>query len=176
MAPKMIDMKCGHCGKTFQMLKKEHTRQTKRGRDVFFCSTSCSGHVAGMIGLNSVDRKNVYNIAPHCANRLDEYSQYREYIRRMKRRHRKKNIDFDIDIEYLKDVFEAQGGKCVVTGVDLIHASNINKNYMASVDRIDSSKGYVRGNIRFVSATVNYAKSDQTEEQLQEFLEIIRRG
>lgn len=54
----------------------------------------------------------------------------------------------------------------------LLH--HLNKNFMASVDRIDSTRGYFRDNVRFVSATVNYAKNDQTEEQFQEFLDIIR--
>jgi hypothetical protein len=41
---------------------------------------------------------------------------------------------------------------------------------MASLDRIDSSKGYVKGNVQFVSAILNYAKLDMKEEEFREGL------
>jgi hypothetical protein len=35
-----------------------------------------------------------------------------------------------------------------------------------SLDRIDSSKGYVKGNLRFVSDRANRMKSDMTDQEL----------
>jgi hypothetical protein len=42
-----------------------------------------------------------------------------------------------------------------------------------SLDRIDSSLGYVRGNVRIISLRANRMKSDSTVEELQEFAEGI---
>lgn len=39
----------------------------------------------------------------------------------------------------------------------------------ASLDRIDNTKGYVRGNVRFISVTANYARGILTDEQLVAF-------
>jgi hypothetical protein len=42
--------------------------------------------------------------------------------------------------------------------------------YTASVDRVDSSRGYVKGNVVFVISAVNTMKNDLSE---KEFLSII---
>jgi len=174
--PKQKEMVCKHCGKTFTMLLKEYNRQTKRGRSNFYCSLNCSGadSKALKIMMSLPQHPKVLERQRRGMKWGDEFSDYKEYIRKAKRRQKKFGFDVDIDVKYLKELFESQNGKCAVTGVELIHGSNINKNFMASVDRIDSSLGYIRGNVRFVSLTVNYAKNDQTEECLQEFIDIIR--
>lgn len=41
--------------------------------------------------------------------------------------------------------------------------------YQASLDRIDSSKGYIEGNVEFVCLAVNYAKNGFSKEQMIEF-------
>lgn len=41
--------------------------------------------------------------------------------------------------------------------------------YQASLDRIDSSRGYVKGNVEFVCLAVNFAKSTFSKEQMLEF-------
>jgi myo-inositol catabolism protein IolC len=44
---------------------------------------------------------------------------------------------------------------------------------MASLDRVDSTKGYIVGNIQFISAAANMAKNNMTHEQMIEFCKII---
>ena len=46
----------------------------------------------------------------------------------------------------------------------------------ASLDRIDSSLGYIPGNVQFVSVIANYAKRDFQEEELFEFCEAVVRN
>lgn len=69
----------------------------------------------------------------------------------------KRNIEFDVSIEYLYDLYKKQEGKCALTGLDLILTSN-NINNTASVDRIDSYKGYIEGNLQWVHKDVNIMK------------------
>jgi hypothetical protein len=40
---------------------------------------------------------------------------------------------------------------------------------LASLDRIDSSKGYIKGNIQFVSVIANYAKNEMTHDEMLYF-------
>lgn len=46
--------------------------------------------------------------------------------------------------EYLRELYEKGEGKCAITGVK-ISGEGLNK---ASLDRIDSNKGYIKGNVQ----------------------------
>ena len=83
---------------------------------------------------------------------------------------RKGRVDeINIDLDYLLKLNASQENKCVYSGNQLSwKANDINT---CSLDRIDSSKGYIKGNVQFVSKTVNQAKSDLTE---QEFLKLVQ--
>lgn len=45
---------------------------------------------------------------------------------------------------------------------------------MPSVDRIDSTLGYVSGNIQFVSCALNLAKSTMSNDDALELIRLIR--
>lgn len=65
--------------------------------------------------------------------------------------------------EYAWDLFQKQNKKCSLSGLELI-ISNDNKLNTASLDRIDSSKGYVEGNIQWVHKHINIMKNIYTQE------------
>lgn len=74
---------------------------------------------------------------------------------------RKQNLGFDIDLMYLLELFDAQGGKCALTGVQMTYVAGSGKVATnISIDRIDSSKGYVRDNVQFVCDVVNRMKQE----------------
>ena len=61
---------------------------------------------------------------------------------KLKRSAEKRNIEFSVSLEYLWNLFKSQDQICVITG------DYINSIDDASLDRIDSTKGYVEGNIQ----------------------------
>ncbi len=73
-----------------------------------------------------------------------------------------RNLQFNVTIEYLWDLFLKQNKKCALTGWDIHFPPSYkeNSNKTASPDRIDSSKGYIEGNIQWVHQDVNYMKSN----------------
>lgn len=79
-----------------------------------------------------------------------------------KARLRTKEFDPEVDWEYLFDLWSDQNGLCVYSGLPL--SVEANHPHTISLDRIDSSKGYVRGNLQLVSATVNRMKQEFSEE------------
>lgn len=82
----------------------------------------------------------------------------------------KRNIVFDVSIEYLWELFLRQNKKCALSGVDITISSNIvnsNVDYAnttASLDRKNSSLGYTEDNVQWVHKTINYIKRDLTDE------------
>lgn len=54
---------------------------------------------------------------------------------------------------------------CPVFGTPFIR----NTKFAASVDRIDNTKGYIRGNIQVISRLANSMKNNATQEQLEKF-------
>jgi hypothetical protein len=92
---------------------------------------------------------------------------------------KKRNIELDIKIEDLWNLFLKQNKKCVLSNVDLIldvfyrkKRYNLKDNeYFASLDRINNKLGYNINNIRFVAREINLMKWKFTEEK---FLFLIK--
>jgi hypothetical protein len=83
---------------------------------------------------------------------------------------RSKNIEFNVTIEYLWGLFLKQNRKCAYTGVEICFGTlaqvrnKENREQIASLDRIDSDKGYVEGNVQWVHKKLNLMKQDLKEE------------
>lgn len=83
---------------------------------------------------------------------------------------RKQHLGFNIDIFYLLDLYKKQEGKCAISGVDMTYIAGVGRVLTnISIDRIDSSLGYVKGNVQFVCDVVNRMKSDLSTEQLYQW-------
>lgn len=81
----------------------------------------------------------------------------------------KSNIEIDKD--YLLELFIKQNNKCALTHIefDLNLYKNKQENpFRPSMDRIDSSKGYTKDNIRLVCVAVNFALNEFGEETFKQ--------
>lgn len=82
---------------------------------------------------------------------------------------KKRNIKFDLTMEYVWDIFKKQKEICALSGIPLIFAKTKDEHATggtsASLDRIDSSKGYIEGNVQWVHKWVNLIKNDFTTEE-----------
>ena len=88
------------------------------------------------------------------------------YWHRIKQGARNRNLELAITIESIWALFIKQGKKCALSGMNLTMCSSdtkIRKDLKlqtASLDRIDSSKGYISGNIQWVHKDINAIKMD----------------
>ncbi len=83
----------------------------------------------------------------------------------------KRSIDFKISIEYAWSIFEEQNKKCSLSGLPIeFETRKIRKKdkYIASLDRIDNSKGYIKGNVQWVIKEINYMKNTLNEDKFIE--------
>lgn len=67
---------------------------------------------------------------------------------------------------------------CPVLGIELIYRGGVGSGYHAnspSLDRIKPSLGYVKGNVRVISARANLLKNDASVEELERVLDDLRK-
>ena len=81
--------------------------------------------------------------------------RWRHFVRTAMRR----NKEFKITSEFAWNLYTTQSGKCALSGVSIafpkFHRDNAGT---ASLDRIDSSIGYIAGNVQWVHKDVNMMK------------------
>jgi len=74
-------------------------------------------------------------------------------------RARHSNLEFNLTIEFLWELFLKQDRKCALTGVPIKFPKQGERSKgTASLDRIDSSKGYFPENVRWTHKTINLMK------------------
>jgi hypothetical protein len=88
---------------------------------------------------------------------------------------RQRNLEIMITIDYIWNLFEEQGGKCALSGLELrFNLPGENRNTRtASLDRIDSSKGYIEGNVQWVHRQINKMKMDLDESEFVDFCKAV---
>ena len=93
---------------------------------------------------------------------------------------RVRNIEVSITMEDVLDLLEKQDYKCALSGIPLIMSKTFSKDRTkqvssttASLDRIDSSKGYVLENVQWVHKDINNIKQDYTVEELIQYCKLI---
>ena len=147
-AKKYIEVICNHCGSKIQKELKEYTRQTNKRNFNFFCDLTCAAKTL----------------------RRDDLTPFRIFIESGKKHSKKRGYKYEITVEFLKSLWEQQKGICPYTGKQMI-LSERGKHHLtsASLDRIDSSKGYSESNVEFVCLFVNLGKNGFTKDQVKEF-------
>jgi hypothetical protein len=87
-----------------------------------------------------------------------------------------RGVPFDISIDYAWGVFQQQGGRCALTGMELTFGryrpigreytrSNRPRLGSASLDRIDSTMGYSPGNVQWIHKEVNRMKGTLSDDE-----------
>jgi hypothetical protein len=137
---------CTHCGEEFLLLTKKRK----------FCSRNCySNYYSTSVKRQIWEDKNLLT----------------KMVYRIKHRAKKLGIEFDIEPGDL-EVPEV----CPVLGIPIMF--NRGKGYSPtspSVDRINPNKGYIKSNVRVISARANLLKSNATVEELTKVLEDIKK-
>lgn len=150
-----VTLKCSKCDLFFEKQTKEVRRQTNKNPDYkFYCSLNCANA------------------------KLDEFSAFRWFLSTAKKNAKNKHIQFDLTLDYVQSLWKNQNGKCAYTQIPMLLFSTTNqrtfKPSAASLDRIDATKGYVSGNVRFVCLSINYAKNRFSEQDFLDFLKVLR--
>jgi uncharacterized protein (DUF779 family) len=149
----------------------------------WWCQCDCGREVL----MRSVNVRNPNNKSCGChRNKLGSSSNaFRgcgaigsSFLSYIKTRAKYKSIEIgpDLTVEYLSSLFESQSGCCALSGQVLYPPDNYKVGWKIktnmSLDRIDSSEGYIVGNVQWVTKQVNFMKQSYTQD---EFISVCKK-
>lgn len=89
----------------------------------------------------------------------------------------RKPLELTITKEYAWNLFLLQNRKCVLSGIELKFPERFkDKSWTASLDRIDSDKGYIEGNVQWVHKDINIMKNKYTNEYFINMCKLVAGG
>ena len=80
-----------------------------------------------------------------------------------------RNLDFEIDYEFVKKLWKIQKGLCYYTKVPMKLTARQKNPYQVSIDRIDSGLSYTKENTVLCCQAINYMKNDYSLEDFNLF-------
>lgn len=91
----------------------------------------------------------------------------KDFYNSYERSARQRGLKFSVTMKYMWELFQEQDGRCALTGWPLkfSYRNKDRSTQTASLDRIDSTKGYVRGNLQWVHRRVNIIKSNMPNDE-----------
>ncbi len=117
--------------------------------------------------------RNMQDRCVKCTRLKNSYEEIRKsYWEQIIRSAKDRNLDFSIDQEYVWELYLKQNKKCVFTGIDLFFSNNsITSNSNLSLDRIDSSEGYIKNNVQWIYKPLNTMKMNLSQ---KEFIKLCK--
>jgi len=98
-------------------------------------------------------------------------THWKRILRNAKRSN--KQLLVEITVEYAWELFLLQNRRCTLSGMPLKFGSYYSEETTASLDRIDSGKGYLVGNVQWLHKTINKMKQNMTDSDFLDFCRTV---
>jgi hypothetical protein len=138
-------------------------REVRRAKNPRTCCSFCSRSEAG--------KKRMSN--PSTWKKVGKHSGVGDltltHVCSLKANATKRNIEWALSADYLWDLLVKSNHKCALSGLDISLGKLLDSKVdyhmkTASLDRIDNSKGYVKGNVQWLHKHVNIMKNIHSED------------
>lgn len=160
-------LRCVKPGEKYDKLTVLEYIDNKTNKKMVKCICDCGNNKIIRPELLLTNKTNNCGCSPR-----GNYGGYKDisgvFFYRLKSNAKKRNIKYELSEEYLWKLFEKQSGLCALTGQKLSF-----KPKTASVDRIDSKLGYIKGNVQWVHKHVNIMKRSLTNEEFINFCKMV---
>lgn len=128
------------------------------------CNT-CGEENPEMFSKNSYTRcKKCKSNIHKCPNNISE-----KLYKHSKKSAKSRNLEYELDQNYIEELLTKQNRCCFYTGIKLSDDYKDKTTY-PTIDRIDSSKGYIKGNVCICTWTCNIMKNTMTTEQFKDII------
>ena len=101
------------------------------------------------------------------------------YYNSLKSKAKARKISFDITLEEIKELFKKQDGRCGITNLPIVpktYKTRKKEMWTASLDRIDSKKGYTIKNVQWVHKEINMLKGKLPKEKFIDLCNLVVNG
>ncbi len=166
------------------------SRYTKDGRAHWICSCVCGSELSRREDYLTSYRHNIHSCGCHHPRKDSNVWKGKnsflykgagnlngQYFSEIRCRAKRNNLEFNITIDYAWCLFLEQQGLCALTGLPLNFESCRDKKkgiqQSASLDRKDSTKGYVPDNIQWIHKDVNRMKNHYSQERFIEICKLV---
>lgn len=95
------------------------------------------------------------------------------FIKNKINRCKNSGIAFELDLDYCLDMWNNQNGLCFYTDIPMTFGKKL---FSASLDRIDSSLGYVDGNVVWCCIGINYCKNNSPIDEFKTSHTLMRKA
>lgn len=82
--------------------------------------------------------------------------------------------EFDLDAEFILELFEKQGRRCYWFGIEMIPSVLTRDPLRPSIDRLDPTRGYTRDNVVLTCLFANLGRSIMPEDRMRSFVAKLR--
>lgn len=167
--------KCVKCTKDFELLNFYSSIRMKDKLDSY-CKACRYEHTKSRSKITRAQRKEKMLNSPEyrakelLLKRLSfERTIHQVMLTRTKNRALKKGYEFNLEkVDIVIPEY------CPILGVKIIIGNKKSYANSPSIDRIDNSKGYIKGNIQIISMKANTMKNSATNEELHKFANWIK--
>lgn len=137
------------------------------------CPTCCKKKPVAAFGKNASKRDGLNYQCKECVMHYQKANpikvQTAQMVGHARRRAKRKHLEFNIDNEYVRSLVV---NDCPILGIPLdwsVWKGNRQggTDHSPSLDRIDPTKGYVKGNVWIISYRANTIKNNATHEELK---------
>ena len=134
-------------------------------------------------GWKASDNSIRYSLCRPCeslrASKSYRKSPFAQMFYLTKKRSEQKGFEFDLDRDFIKNLYANMPERCPILGIKLERAPVGSKKYQLdtspSLDRINSKKGYTKDNVKIISNLANRIKQDATVDQIEKVWKYLKK-
>lgn len=155
----------------FSHSQRQSEGKSKATRIYYKCRCDCGKYVTVLGG--NLSKGNTTSCRCDWTGRYEELTGV--FLGQIARSAQVRGLPFKVSPSYLWELLQKQKWRCALTGWRLTLPKHSVKG-TASLDRIDSSRGYVKGNVQWLHKDVNISKQDYTQSYFKKLCRAVTKG
>lgn len=160
--------KCLNCGKEWEVQVKSSTSPSRKQMFCVDCVNNLSIWERKRISMEKIPELRKKYLEDKRSEFLRNYKK--QILYRTESRAKAKGLEFNIDES---DIVIPE--ICPILEVPIIVGTKGDYEYSLSIDRVDNSKGYIKGNVQIISKKANSMKNSANPDELITFCKNVLR-